>query len=211
MQHALSKSSYDIHHLTADLTKPEDNCEDLKSRWRCNNVRMMDAPEGPDTSTTTALAVLLKKAFGLDRNPFLGCSHRILQAKPKHGEQLRTIVCRFHYHCDCVDILCYVRVLRDYSQGCHPNRNFVALMVLGRDYFPRRGFTSLIMALRREGFCRRDCVTTVKTCSIYIKFKFFTLCYGVIVCLLKQYHAFHYLFFFCSSSSSSSLSQICIY
>lgn len=69
-------------------------------------------PEGPDTCSTAAVAALLKEAFVLDKEPLLDRSHWTLQPKPKPGERPRAIVCRFHYHSDCVDILRQARELR---------------------------------------------------------------------------------------------------
>lgn len=94
-----------IECLTANVTKLEDKCEDLESRSR-RNVRIMGVPERPDTSTTTAVTILLKEAFSLEKKLLLDRSHRTLQAKPKPGERPQSIVCRFHYHSDCADILC---------------------------------------------------------------------------------------------------------
>ncbi|XP_053539960.1 uncharacterized protein LOC128634053 [Ictalurus punctatus] len=94
-----------IESLTATVTQLENKCEDLESRSRRNNVRIVGVPEGADTCTTAAVAALLKEAFGLEKEPVLDRSHWTLQPKPKPGERPRAIVCRFHYHSDCVDIL----------------------------------------------------------------------------------------------------------
>ncbi len=119
MEHALTECSDDIAEmkttikaLTANVAKLENKCEDLESRSRRNNVRIVGVPEGPDTCTTTAVAALLKEAFNLVKEPLLDRSHRTLQPKPKPGDRPRAIVCRFHYHSDCVDILCRARELR---------------------------------------------------------------------------------------------------
>lgn len=119
MEHALSGFSDDIAQmkntiecLTANVAKLENKCEDLESRSRRNNVRIVGVPEGPDTCSTAAVAAMLKEAFDLEKEPLLDRSHRTLQPKPKPGERPRAIVCRFHYHSDCVDILRRVRELR---------------------------------------------------------------------------------------------------
>ncbi|GLD72244.1 uncharacterized protein AKAME5_002356800 [Lates japonicus] len=119
MEHALTECSDDITEmkttiksLTANVAKLENKCEDLESRSRRNNARIVGVPEGPDTCTTAAVAALLKEAFGLAKEPLLDHSHRTLQPKPKPGERLRAIVCGFHYHSDCVDILRRARELR---------------------------------------------------------------------------------------------------
>ncbi|TKS86105.1 LINE-1 type transposase domain-containing protein 1 ES cell-associated protein 11 [Collichthys lucidus] len=169
-----------IEYLTASVAKLEDKCEDLESRSRRNNVRIIGVPEGPDTCSTTAVAAMLKEAFALEKEPLLDRSHRTLQPKPKPGERPRAIVCRFHYHSDCVDILRRARELREIKvQGLtisvfpdHTAKiararaafdndatmsggNFVALTVFGMGCFTRRGFASRIMEWRRTLFQRR--------------------------------------------------------
>ncbi|KAL6474787.1 hypothetical protein MHYP_G00158270 [Metynnis hypsauchen] len=54
-----------IESLTASVAKLENKCEDLESRSRRNNIRILGVPEGPDTCTTATVAALLKEAFGL--------------------------------------------------------------------------------------------------------------------------------------------------
>lgn len=119
MEHALTECSDDIAELkttikslTSNVAKLENKCEDLESRSRRNNVRIVGVPEGPDTCTTAAVAALLKEAFDLREEPLLDRSHRTLQPKPKPGERPRAIVCRLHYHSDCVAILRRARELR---------------------------------------------------------------------------------------------------
>lgn len=119
MEHALTECSDDvaemkatIKSLTASVTKLENKCEDLESRSRRNNIRIVGVPEGPNTCTTTAVATLLKEAFGLVKEPLLDRSHRTLQPIPQPGDRPRAIMCRFHYHHDCVDILRRARELR---------------------------------------------------------------------------------------------------
>ncbi|RXN13105.1 putative transposase element L1Md-A101/L1Md-A102/L1Md-A2 [Labeo rohita] len=112
MEHTLTVCSEDlaemknsIKRLTANIAKLENKCEDLESRTRRNNVRIVGVPEGPNTSTTAAVASLLKEAFNLEKEPLLDRSHRTLQPTPKPGDRPRAIVCRstanlesFHNH-----------------------------------------------------------------------------------------------------------------
>lgn len=119
MEHALAECSDDIAEmkttiksLAANVAMLENKCEDLESRSRRNNIRIVGVPEGPDNCTAAAVAALLKEAFGLVKEPLLDRSHRTLQPKPKPGDRPRVIVCRFHYHSDCVDILRRARELR---------------------------------------------------------------------------------------------------
>lgn len=124
MEHALTECSDDIAEmkttiksLTANVAKLENKCEDLESRSRRNNIRIVGVPEGPDTCTIVAVAALLKEAFGLVKEPLLDRSHRTLQPKPKPGDRPRAIVRRFHYYGDCVDILRRARELRQIKVG----------------------------------------------------------------------------------------------
>lgn len=124
MEHALTECSDDIAEmkttiksLTADVAKLENKCEDLESRARRNNIRIVGVPEGPDTCSTTAVSALLKEAFGLVKEPLVDRSHRTLQPKPKPGDRPRAIVCRLHYYGDCVDILRRARELRQIKVG----------------------------------------------------------------------------------------------
>ena len=101
-----------IKWLTANVAKLENKCEDLESRSRRNNIRIVGEPEGPDTSTTAAVAAWLREVFNLVKELLLDRSHRTLQPKPKPGDRPQAIVCSFHYHNDCVDILHRARELR---------------------------------------------------------------------------------------------------
>ncbi|KAL6462804.1 hypothetical protein MHYP_G00292260 [Metynnis hypsauchen] len=119
MEHVLTECSDDIammkttvKSLTASVAKLENKCENLESRSRRNNIRILGVLEGPDSCTAAAVAAILKEAFGLVKEPLLDRSHRTLQPKPKPGDRPRVIVCRFHYHSDCVDILPRTRKLR---------------------------------------------------------------------------------------------------
>ncbi|KAF7711343.1 hypothetical protein HF521_000354 [Silurus meridionalis] len=65
----------DIHRLTAEYNKLETKCEDLEARSRRNNVRIIGVPEGPNSSTTASVAVLLKEALSLEKEPVLDRAH----------------------------------------------------------------------------------------------------------------------------------------
>ncbi|KAI5626695.1 hypothetical protein C0J50_13747, partial [Silurus asotus] len=100
----------DIHRLTAEYNKLETKCEDLEARSRRNNVRIIGVPEGPNSSTTANVAVLLKEALSLEKEPVLDRSHLTLQ--PYQNLVLpRAIVARFHYHSECLDVLRRARAI----------------------------------------------------------------------------------------------------
>lgn len=92
--------------LSAELLRVDNKCEDLEARSRRNNIRIIGVPEDSTSSSMmSAVSILLKEAFQLDKEPILDRAHRTLQAKPKPGERPRPIIARLHYHTDCVDIL----------------------------------------------------------------------------------------------------------
>ncbi|KAI5105880.1 SH2 domain-containing adapter protein E [Silurus meridionalis] len=103
MERSLSVCTDDIAVMQRD--KLETKCEDLETRSWHNNVRIICVPEGPNSSTTANVAVLLKEALSLEKEPLLDRSHRTLQPVPKPGERPRAIVARFHYHSECLDVL----------------------------------------------------------------------------------------------------------
>ena len=88
--------------LTASL---QAKCEDLESRSRRNNVRIVGVPEDPQHSTPIFVGNLLEKAFRLDEAVLVDRSHRSLRAAPKRGEPPRVIIARLHYYSDTQKIL----------------------------------------------------------------------------------------------------------
>lgn len=111
MQQALSECTDDIaalqkenQCLKAALAKLEDKQEDLESRSRRNNVRIVGIPE-ESGSSAQSVSTLLKDALHLDKAPLLDRCHRSSQPKPRPGERPRVIIARLHYHTDCIDIL----------------------------------------------------------------------------------------------------------
>lgn len=83
----------------------QDKCENLESRSRRNNIRIVGVPEGPNSCSTTTVADLLQTTLNLDDTPLIDRFHRSLQPVPKPGQRRRTIVARLHYYNDCANIL----------------------------------------------------------------------------------------------------------
>lgn len=106
-----------VERLAAKVNSLEDKCEDLESRSRRNNIRILGVEEGKDSCSPTAVAALLKRALALDEEPLVDRSHRTLQPKPKPGERPRAIVCKLHYYSDCVDILRRAREMQRIKVG----------------------------------------------------------------------------------------------
>ncbi|KAJ4938794.1 hypothetical protein JOQ06_028260 [Pogonophryne albipinna] len=81
-----------VEHLSAELERVDNKCEDLEARSRRNNVRIVGVPEETTiTNTTATISTLLKEAFKLEKEPLLDRAHRTLQPKPRPGERPRTI------------------------------------------------------------------------------------------------------------------------
>lgn len=106
-----------IERLTTKVAVLESKCEDLESRSRRNNIRIIGLEEGPGSCTPAAVSALLKDAFSLAKEPLVDRSHRIFQPKFKHGDRPRAVVCRLHYHSDCVEILRRARELQRIKVG----------------------------------------------------------------------------------------------
>lgn len=106
-----------VESLTAKVAILEDKCEDLESRSRRNNIRIIGVGEGPGSCSPSAVAALLKDAFSLAKEPLVDRSHRIFQPNFKPGDRPRAIVCRLHYHSDCVEILRRARELQRIKVG----------------------------------------------------------------------------------------------
>lgn len=86
--------------------------EDLEGRSRRNNIRIVGVPEGQSSCSMTAVSVLLKEAFQLEKAPLLDRVHRTLQPPPKQGAPPRAIVARLHYFHDCSIVLRLARERR---------------------------------------------------------------------------------------------------
>ncbi|KAF7645089.1 hypothetical protein LDENG_00210340 [Lucifuga dentata] len=75
----------EVQCLTTLTESLQNKCDDLELRFRRNNIRIIGVPEGKDSCTTTAMSVLLRKAFNLADAPLLDRAHRSLQPAPKQG------------------------------------------------------------------------------------------------------------------------------
>lgn len=85
----------DVSKLTATVDSLSKKCEDLESRSRWNNIRLVGLPEGTEGPRPTEFtAQLLQDTLGLDDKPMLDRAHRTLRAKPKDGEPPRPLVIR---------------------------------------------------------------------------------------------------------------------
>lgn len=93
-----------VENMAKEMVKLENKCEDLESRSRRNNIRILGVPENhiPSCDYVTNL---LTEAFKMTTPPLVDRAHRSLAPKPGPGERPRAIVARLHYYSDCVSIL----------------------------------------------------------------------------------------------------------
>uniref|UniRef100_A0A3Q3BY06 Reverse transcriptase zinc-binding domain-containing protein n=1 Tax=Haplochromis burtoni TaxID=8153 RepID=A0A3Q3BY06_HAPBU len=92
--------------LSAQVVRLADKADDLESRQRRDNCRLIGVEEGfGNIRPEKAVAELLKEALALDYTPTLDRAHRSLQPRPKDGNAPRPIIVKFHYFQEKVDVL----------------------------------------------------------------------------------------------------------
>lgn len=95
-----------VNTLLTQVTRLADKTEDLESRQRRDNCRLIGVEEGlGNIRPERAVAELLKEALALDYTPTLDRAHRSLQPRPKVGDAPRPIIVKFHYFQEKVDVL----------------------------------------------------------------------------------------------------------
>ncbi|XP_057681749.1 C-Jun-amino-terminal kinase-interacting protein 4 isoform X2 [Corythoichthys intestinalis] len=83
--------------MLTKITHLEDKCEDMESRMRRNNIRLIGIPEGVEGPRPAEfMAKLLQELLGLAERPLLDRAHRILRDKPRDGGPPRPVVIRVH-------------------------------------------------------------------------------------------------------------------
>ncbi|KAI4792812.1 hypothetical protein KUCAC02_033134 [Chaenocephalus aceratus] len=92
--------------LSSQVNKLVDKTEDLESRQRRDNCRLVGVAEGTgNIQPEKAIAQLLQDALSLDYTPTLDRAHRGLQPKPADGDAPRPIIIKFHYFQEKADII----------------------------------------------------------------------------------------------------------
>lgn len=85
--------------LSQEVSSLKAKCEDLESRSRRNNVRVVGLREDIEGSQpATSMAKWLHETLHLDSLPVIDRAHRSLRPKPKTGEAPRPIIIRLHYY-----------------------------------------------------------------------------------------------------------------
>lgn len=79
-------------------------CDDMEGRMRRCNLRIIGAPETPESSSTEAVAKLLAEVLQMDKAPLIDRVHRTGSGS-KSGDKPRVIVAKLHYYQECVEIL----------------------------------------------------------------------------------------------------------
>lgn len=94
----LSELQVKVNQLTDSVWSLQDKCEDLESRSRRNNIRLVNIPQGLEGNRATEfISELLRDLLQLDEAPLIDRAHRTLRARPKDGEPPRPFVVRLHY------------------------------------------------------------------------------------------------------------------
>lgn len=111
MEQGLSSCSDDVTTLLTKVGKLEtevdnlrEKCLDMEGRMRRSNIRILNVPETPGSSTPTDVSKLLREVLKIDKEVLIDRSHRGLQPRSQDGKPC-VIVAKVHYYQDCADIL----------------------------------------------------------------------------------------------------------
>lgn len=94
----ISELEANVGSLTTRVAFLDNRCEDMESRMRRNNIRLLGIPEGVEGPRPTEyMAQLLQELLGLEEKPLLDRAHRTLRSRPRDGEPPRPFVIRVHF------------------------------------------------------------------------------------------------------------------
>lgn len=77
----------------------------MEGRMRRSNIRILNIPETPGSSTPLAISKLLREVLKMDKDVLIDRSHRGLRARGQEDGKPRVIVAKIHYYQDCVEVL----------------------------------------------------------------------------------------------------------
>lgn len=111
IEQSLSSCSDDVTSLLTKVGKLEtevgnlwEKCLDMEGRMRRSNIRILNVPETPGSSTPAAISKLHREALKMDKYVSIDRSHRGPQPRSQDSRP-RIIVAKIHYYQHCVDIL----------------------------------------------------------------------------------------------------------
>ncbi|CAL1615555.1 unnamed protein product [Knipowitschia caucasica] len=105
-----------VERLVNQVTALENKCDNLESRSRRQNIRIVGYSEQNGAINANTVSIMLIEAFGLDKPPLIDRAHRS-PPQPLPGGRPRPIIARLHYYADCVDILRRARAQQRIKMG----------------------------------------------------------------------------------------------
>ncbi|XP_013872850.1 uncharacterized protein LOC106523829, partial [Austrofundulus limnaeus] len=92
--------------LQKEMSMLKDKCEDLEGRMRRSNFHIEGIEELPGSSSTQAVAKIIKEVLKMDRDIKVDRSHRTLTGRrPRDRETPRVIIAKLHNDGDAAEIL----------------------------------------------------------------------------------------------------------
>lgn len=91
-----------VESMKEELSDLKDKCDE--GRKRRANIHIIGIPEGLDSSSSTAVSVLLREVLGMDKDVIVDRSHRSPIPRNSGGNPC-TAIAKLHYYQDCVEIL----------------------------------------------------------------------------------------------------------
>lgn len=90
-----------VNTLTSEVSSLKAKCEELESRSRRNNIRVVGLKEGAEGPQSASwLAKWLQDTLDLSFEPAIDRAHRALRPKPRNGEAPRPVILRLLYQRD---------------------------------------------------------------------------------------------------------------
>lgn len=95
----ISELEANVESLGSKVAYLDNRCEDMESRMRRNNIRLLGVPEGVEGPRPSEfIAQLLQELLGLEERPLLDRAHRTLRSRPADSQPPRPLVIRVHFY-----------------------------------------------------------------------------------------------------------------